>query len=55
MRNAQKNIKDTDVEIFLYYNPDVAVQIVTDLIDEPVKNMNGGMVNAIDKETRHLA
>jgi hypothetical protein len=25
MRNAQKNIKDSDIEVFLYFNPDVAI------------------------------
>ena len=35
MRNTQKNIKDADIELFLYYNPEVALQIVHDLIDEP--------------------
>jgi hypothetical protein len=44
--------------VFIYYNPDVAVQIVNDLIDEPslkIGGNNGGMNNAIDKETKNLA
>lgn len=40
MRNTLKNIKDSDVEVFLYYNPEVAIQIVNDLIDEPIRNLN---------------
>jgi hypothetical protein len=39
MRKTQKLIKDSDIELFLLYNPEVAVQIVNDLIDEPSMNM----------------
>jgi hypothetical protein len=35
LRRALKNIKDEDIEVFLHYNPDVAVQIVNDLLEEP--------------------
>ena len=56
MRNTQKNIKESDIELFLYYNPDVAIQIVNDLIDEPNQSLAGGSINnAIDRETKHLA
>jgi len=37
-----KHIKDEDIEIFLHYNPEVAIQIVNDLVDEPA---NMAMVN----------
>ncbi len=42
MRKTQKIIRDSDIEIFLHYNPEVAIQIVNDLIDEPTMNMIGG-------------
>ena len=46
MRKTQKIIKDVDIEIFLHYNPEVALQIVNDLIDEPNMNMmNQGNAN----------
>lgn len=56
MKKTQKNIKDSDIEIFIYYNPEVALQIVNDLVDEPNINLSGNsMSNAIDKETKTLA
>lgn len=61
LRKAQKNIKDSDVQVFLHINPDVAVQIVNDLVDEPTNNIsqggayNNSVSNAIDKETKILA
>jgi hypothetical protein len=57
MKRTLKNIRDQDIEVFIYHNPDVAVQIVNDLIDEPSLKVgnNGGMNNAIDKETKNLA
>ena len=43
IRKTLKQIKDSDIEVFLHFNPEVAVQIVNDLIDEPTINMmNGG-------------
>jgi len=57
MRKTQKIIKDSDIQVFLHYTPDVAVQIVNDLIDEP-SNMQGfgnSVSNAIDKETKNIA
>ncbi|CDW84307.1 UNKNOWN [Stylonychia lemnae] len=58
MRKTQKLIKDSDIQVFLHYTPDVAVQIVNDLIDEPTSNIQGQMnsiSNAIDKETKNIA
>lgn len=60
MRRTQKAIKDTDIEMFMYYNPDVALQIVNDLVEEPNKNLNSmgsgaSISNTIDKETKNLA
>ncbi len=46
LKKTLKNVRDEDIEIFLHYNPEVAVQIVEDLIDAPSKAMsnqiNGG-------------
>ena len=39
LKRTLKNIRDEDIEIFLHYNPEVAVQIVEDLIDAPSKVM----------------
>lgn len=35
LRRALKNVRDEDIEVFLHHNPEVAIQIVNDLIDEP--------------------
>ena len=35
LRRTLKNIRDEDIEIFLHYSPEIAVQIVNDLIEEP--------------------
>ena len=62
MRRTQKNIKDADIEMFMHFNPEVALQIVNDLVDEPNLNLNNGngvagasISNVIDKETKTLA
>eukprot|EP00347_Sterkiella_histriomuscorum_P010472 403376151 len=61
LRKAQKQVRDQDVQVFLHINPDVAVQIVNDLIDEQTSSLNQGgayhnsFSNAIDKETKILA
>lgn len=44
--------------MFIYYNPEVALQFVNDLIEEPSVKIGGSNMNvsnAIDKETKHLA
>ena len=46
LRRTLKNIRDEDIEIFLHYNPEVAVQIVEDLIDAPAK----AMANIVNKD-----
>lgn len=35
MRKTQKIIKDSDIEVFLYQNVDIALDIVNDLIEKP--------------------
>lgn len=35
MKKTLKGIRDSDLELFLHFNPEVAVQIVTDLVEEP--------------------
>jgi hypothetical protein len=40
LKTTLKNIRDEDIEIFLHYSPEVAVQIVEDLIDAPAKNVS---------------
>jgi hypothetical protein len=40
LRQTQKCISPLDIELFLFYNPDVAIQIVNDLIDEPNNKLN---------------
>ena len=42
MRRGLKAITDDDIELFLYFNSDVAIQMVNDLIDEPNNNLNDG-------------
>ena len=51
MRRAFKNISEPDLEAFLYHNTDVAVQIVTDLLEVA----GPGQINSIDKETKQFA
>lgn len=46
LRKTQKNIRDTDVEVFLHLNPEVAVSMVNDLIDDPQINMMSHSGNA---------
>jgi hypothetical protein len=41
LRRSIKNISDENIEVFLHYSPDVAVQMVNDLIDEPANNSAG--------------
>jgi hypothetical protein len=57
LRRTLKNIRDEDIEVFLHYNTEVAVQIVNDLIDEPAhqSHRSSSLSTAIDKETRGLA
>lgn len=66
LRMALKNVKDEEIEVFLHYSPEVAVQIVNDLIDEPsnpagpgsaqrFESGGGKMSTAIDREMRSLA
>lgn len=69
MRKAQKQVRDADIDVFLHYKPEVAIQIVNDLIDEPTMRMIGSqgqggvgggsystnISNTIDKETKNLA
>ena len=66
LRKALKNIKDEEIEVFLHYSPEVAVQIVNDLIDEPSNSAGPGsaqrfesgggkLSTAIDREMRTLA
>lgn len=65
LRKTLRNIKDTDIEVFLHYNTEVAVQIVNDLVDEPGSSAVGShptkspsssqLSNAIDRETKSLA
>lgn len=38
LRRCLKQIRDEDIEVFLHYCPDVAIQIVNDLIDKPATN-----------------
>ena len=56
MKRTLKLISDEDVEIFLYFNIDIATQIVNDLIDEPNSNLNSYNMNTInnviDRETK---
>ena len=35
LRRTLKNIKDEDIEVYLHYQPEVALQIVKDLVDVP--------------------
>ena len=46
MRKTLKSISDADIELFLHYNPEVAIQIVTDLVDEPSVNMMSNSTSA---------
>lgn len=66
LRKTLKNIKDEEIEVFLHYSPEVAVQIVNDLIDEPSNSAGPGsaqrfdsgggkLSTAIDREMRTLA
>ena len=43
LRKALKNIGDEDIEIFVHFNPEVAIQIVNDLLDEPANNAANGL------------
>ncbi len=45
LKKTLKNVRDEDIEIFLHYNPEVAVQIVEDLIDAPSKAISN-QINA---------
>ena len=38
LRRTCKNIRDEDIEVFLHYNTEVAIQFVNDLLDEPSAN-----------------
>ena len=35
MRRTLKNIRDQDIEMYLFFNMEIAIQFVNDLIDEP--------------------
>ena len=48
LRTSQKNILDSDIEIFLYYCPEVSLSIVKDMLEESSNN-------PIDRESRQLA
>ena len=53
IRKTLKNIKDSEVELFLHFNPDIAVQIVSDLVEDT--RAVGRNLSAVDKETKHFA
>ena len=44
LKRTLKSVRDDDIEIFLHYNPEVAVQIVEDLIEAPSKVI-GNQIN----------
>ena len=50
MRNAQKQISEDQIDVFLYYDTETALQIVHDVVDEA-----GGKQNPIDREVKDLA
>ena len=63
LRKALKNIKDEEIEVFLHYSPEVTVQIMNDLINEPSNSAGpvsaqmfesrlGKLSTAIDREMR---
>ena len=54
MRKALRNIREGDFELFVHFNPEVALQFVTDLIEEPSVRV-GAEEPSIDKETKHFA
>ena len=47
-----KNIRDVDVELFLHFCHDNALQIVSDLLDDVKPSQK---MNAIDRETKNFA
>ena len=54
LRRAFKHITKDEIEVFLFYETDLAVQIVTDLLDtNPTKKPQ--RLNPIDRELKNLA
>mmetsp|Transcript_41325 Transcript_41325/g.62958 ORF Transcript_41325/g.62958 Transcript_41325/m.62958 type:complete len:92 (+) Transcript_41325:1642-1917(+) len=51
LRRTLKHISDDEIDKFLYYDTDAALQIVSDLVD---KRAVGQSVNKIDNELRSL-
>jgi hypothetical protein len=53
MRSTLKNISDDDIDLFLYYDTEAAISIVTDLIDKQQAGIQKR--NKIDNEVKNLA
>ena len=49
MRKTQKNLSEDQLDVFLYYDTETALQIVHDVVDEA-----GGRQNPIDREVKDL-
>ena len=52
LRKALKHVSKDDLEVFLFYESELAVQIVTDLIDNNQNAPSPTRLNAIDRELR---
>jgi len=52
LRNALNHVSADDIEEFLFYETEVAVQIVNDLVDSDVQRSK---LNKIDREMKNLA
>ena len=55
MRKTLKNISEDEIEVFLFYDTEAALSIVTDLIDKNTQVQAQQKVNKIDKEIKNLA
>lgn len=49
MHKALKNLSEDQIDVFLYYDTDIALQIVRDFVDEA-----GGRQNPSDREVKEL-
>lgn len=56
LRKTLKNITDDEIDLFLYYDTDSALSIVTDLLDKQQVSTNQAQkLNPIDNEVKNLA